>query len=93
MQINSVTYCRRIRRELKCLCGAEKWWAQKYLNLRPADYETRLASPEPHLYSTVNHCFHDLLEQCDIGHTGRRPRMHDLRHIHLQDTTTYGVIS
>ena len=32
MQINCVTYCRRIRRELKCLCGAEKWWAQKYLN-------------------------------------------------------------
>ena len=51
-----------------------------FLNLRPADYETRLASPEPHLYSTVNHCFHDLLEQCGIGHTGRRLRMHDLRH-------------
>ncbi len=31
-------------------------------------------------YCTVNHCFHDLLEQCDIGHTGCRPRLHDLRH-------------
>ena len=51
-----------------------------FLNLRPADYETRLASPEPHLYSMVNHCFHDLLEQCGIGHTGRRLRMYDLRH-------------
>lgn len=31
-------------------------------------------------YSTVSHCFHDLLEQCGIGHTGCRPRLHDLRH-------------
>ena len=60
-----------------------------FLNLRPADYETRLASPEPHLYSTVNHCFHDLLEQCGIGRTGRRLRMHDFSYPNLNKIQTF----
>lgn len=31
-------------------------------------------------YSTVNHCFHDLLNQCGIHCHKGRPRLHDLRH-------------